>query len=426
MPAPSTTPPPPAAPTTSRPAGAQVRARWPRLASRLKVRHRLAALGVVGALMCALPLIQVLRYQAAALGDTQAAQAALDPLEHAVALQRGLVQHRDVAGAVLRGASAREPERRQRQRVVNERLTDLDLSLRRGSLQRATQEGEALREDWTALSRRVEERSVAAADSDAAHRLLVEQTLQVIDYVSLAALGVGGQAGPEAQAWMQPLLHTLPRLSARLGLLTSAPAASAETHPRELAAAQLRLVQVLSDLQALPAAEAAAGPAGTRAAMAALQRQADGYFELQRNSAADEPLRAAAAALAEADAALFTRARAQLAAGLASRVDNLTGQRSLLLASLALLGALGAVLGLSLLPPRPPGARRRASAPALRRFNAADPSPPDSRPADAGLPSRAPERSEARRLLQRLREPGARSARAPQDPGSIHTLPPED
>ena len=45
----------------------QAAARWPWLVSRFQVRHRFAALGVVGVLVCALPLLQVLRYQGAML-----------------------------------------------------------------------------------------------------------------------------------------------------------------------------------------------------------------------------------------------------------------------------------------------------------------------------------------------------------------------
>ena len=409
--------------------------RWQRLASGLQVRHRFAALGVVGVLMCAVPLLQVLRFQGDALSATRAAQAALDPLANAVALQRGLVQHRDVAGAVLRGVSSREGERRQRQRVVNERLTELELSLRASDQARATQEGEALRGDWTELSRRVEERSVAASDSDAAHRLLVEQTLQVIDYVSLAMLDLGPgldrTAGPEASAWVQAVLHTLPRESARLGLLASAAAGSAEAHPREFAATQRRLQQVIGDLQTAARAEQQ-GAATTAAqtalskALATLSQRAESYFSLQRSSAPPDQLLAAASALTDAEAALYTHAHSQLAAALAAHAEALRQQRLTLLVMLAALAVAGTLLGLSLLPPTPPGQRRRTARPALRRFNAADPAAPDSHLDDEQLHAAPSKRGEAQRLMQRLRDPGALPRRPHHDTSSPHTQPPED
>ncbi len=431
------TPGPPRAGTTTSVAAANAGplVRWQRLASGLQARHRFAALGVVGALMCALPLLQVLRFQGDALSATRAVQAALDPLANAVALQRGLVQHRDVAGAVLRGVSSREGERRQRQRVVNERLTELELSLRARDQARATQEGEALRGDWTELSRRVEERSVAASDSDAAHRLLVEQTLQVIDYVSLAMLDLGPgldrTAGPDASAWVQAVLHTLPRESARLGLLASAAAGSAEAHPREFAATQRRLQQVIGDLQT--AAQAVRRDSATASAaqtplietLATLSQRADSYFSLQRSSAPPDQLLAAASALTEAESALYTHAHSQLAAALAAHAEALRQQRLTLLAMLAALAVAGTLLGLSLLPPTPPGQGRRAARPALRRFNAADPAP-DSRLDDEQLHAAPSKRGEAQRLMQRLRDPGALPRRPHHDTSSPHTQPPEE
>jgi hypothetical protein len=46
----------------------------PTLLQRLKLRHKIAALGVVGMALCLLPLIQLLRWQGLELRWTQAAQ----------------------------------------------------------------------------------------------------------------------------------------------------------------------------------------------------------------------------------------------------------------------------------------------------------------------------------------------------------------
>jgi len=79
-------------------------------------RYKLAALSIVGAAMVALPLAQVLRYQDTELQAALAEQAGLEPVKRAVAVQQGLLAHRDVAGQVLRGQVALETERRARQR----------------------------------------------------------------------------------------------------------------------------------------------------------------------------------------------------------------------------------------------------------------------------------------------------------------------
>ena len=386
-----------------------------RLVGRLQVRHRFAALGVVGVLMCALPLLLVLRHQSEVLGATGTAQAVLDPIQQAVEVQRSLLVHRDLAGAVLRGASAREPERRRRQTEVDTRLSTLELALRGAFHVRATQEGQALREDWTVLSGRIEQRSLAAADSDAAHRLLVEQTLQIVDDLSLAALDLGGLVGAQAAAWLAPVRQGLPRLSARLGLLVSADAGSAEAHPREFAAVQQRVTQCLADLRRL--APSAEGAPALSQALQQLQRQAELYFQQRRDSAPAAALQTAAAGLLDAQAAVQTLAHHELSTALAARAAAVSGQRRALLFSLAVLAVLGAALGLSLLPPPPPGAGRRDAAARRRRFDAVDSLPPADTP---------PQRSEAHRLLHKLRQSTTPGPRAAPDTQHPHTLPPQD
>jgi hypothetical protein len=401
------------------------------LLRRLRLNHRLAALGVVGVLLCTLPLLLLLRVQGAVLTDTRAAEAALDPLMLAVTVQRALVQHRDLAGAVLRGAVAREPERRQRQTQVDGHVNELGAGLRREGEPRAQGESDALRRDWIELSRRVEERSVAAADSDAGHRLLVEQTLQVIDYITLSAgLGGGGPAlaalgaeGEAGRALAQGVAVALPRLGADIGLLLSADPTSSATHPREIAARQQRLAAALA---ALPAVGTPLAPA-----VAALQSSAEHYFSLQRDSAEPRALAAAAQRLQADEWALYQQAHAALATLLADRRGALQVQRIVLLLSLATLALVAAALLASVWPPAPPGAsaaKARVRPTARRRFNAADPTGPDSDLLDSrhGNGS-APGQAETGDLLARLRtaagwgsEGGARSRRP------SHTLPPRD
>jgi hypothetical protein len=324
-----------------------------------------------------------------------------------------------VAGAVLRGASQREAERRQQQQAVNERLTDLDISLRASGHARATAEGEALRADWTVLSRRVEERSLAAVDSDASHRLLVEQALQVMDYMALAVLQGGQEAAGPGLAWAPAVARDLPRLAARLGLLTSAAPGSGEAHPREFAAAHARLQQLADTLPATSAA--------SQAAVAALRDSARRYFQLQRDSAAGAARQAAASTLAQAEQALLEQASAELRSGLQAQAGALAAQRYGLCAALAALAALAWLLGASLMPP--PGPRTRGRGERPRRFNAqatatdsADASDLPTQPLplqDGGAPL-----GEARRLMHRLRQ--RQPGRAQRDPGNPCTLPPDD
>src|SRR5688500_16916132 len=138
-----------------------------------RVGRRLAALGLVGALMVALPLVQLLHYQNSEANTLAAAQAGLDPVARAVDVQRGLLAHRDAAAQGLDGRDNFEPERQVRQGEVDERLTSLSATLVSGPWQRAVGEADALREDWLSLARNCAGRKVAVNESEQAHRLLI-------------------------------------------------------------------------------------------------------------------------------------------------------------------------------------------------------------------------------------------------------------
>jgi len=150
---------------------------------------RLAALGIVAAVMVALPLSQLLRRQQAELDQLAARRAVLNPIARAVDTERSLLQHRDAASQVLRGRPELETERRMRQREVDDRLVALAVALTTGPWDRAAQESDALRGDWSLLARRLVARSLSADDSEHGHRLLVEQALQVIDLLDQAQPG---------------------------------------------------------------------------------------------------------------------------------------------------------------------------------------------------------------------------------------------
>ncbi len=156
-----------------------------------RLQRRLVALAAVGALMVTLPLSALLRRQQAELDALAARHAALNPMARAVDTQRALVLHRDVAGQVLRGRPEVEAERRLRQAEVDERLIALAVALDIGPWELAVKESDALRHDWSHLVRGLLARTVSADESEAAHRLLLEQALQVVDVLdrSWAARG---------------------------------------------------------------------------------------------------------------------------------------------------------------------------------------------------------------------------------------------
>lgn len=137
--------------------------------------------------MVLLPLGEVMRHQALDIQAMTAERALLDPLSQAVAVQRGLLSHSDLCQRLLAGRLALEPERKLRQAVVDTALWDLKNTLSAGLWVTALGEAGQLTLDWRDLVHRVQARSIDGKTSHADHRLLIEQTLQVMDLVTAAA-----------------------------------------------------------------------------------------------------------------------------------------------------------------------------------------------------------------------------------------------
>lgn len=148
---------------------------------------RFAAIGTLAALMVLLPLGEVLRHQTDEIQMLVAERALLDPLAHAVDVQRSLIGHGEAAGRVLAGRRQLEGERRLRQAEVDDALHALKSTLAAGLWDRALAETDDLARDWHDLALRIPSGKVDAAASQAGHRLLVEQALQVMDLVSAGA-----------------------------------------------------------------------------------------------------------------------------------------------------------------------------------------------------------------------------------------------
>jgi hypothetical protein len=209
------------------------------------LRRRLAALSVVGALMVALPLVQVLRFQAEQIATLVKHQASLNPIARAVHVQRGLLAHRELAGQVLRGQDAVEPQRLQRQHDVAEAAQGLVSDLEIVRLPRARLEAQAMRDDFGVLAAQVAARRITATESDGAHRLLVEQALQVMDLAEeLGGERLSAARNPTMRpAWAE--LHTAPRRI--VALHDTAQADQAAAHWQRLEQAHGELAKALAE-----------------------------------------------------------------------------------------------------------------------------------------------------------------------------------
>ncbi|MEO5735549.1 MAG: hypothetical protein ABIN96_17460 [Rubrivivax sp.] len=220
-------------------------------------RRRLAALSAIGALMVALPTAEMLRYQADELAAVRLEQAGLDPMARAVDVQASVIDHRDLAGRMLRGDAGVEPQRLLQQETVDSRLGALSTELATNLWPRARNESDALRSDWQSLVQALTAHRIDAAGSDGAHRLLVEQSLQVIDDLgSAGALHTRLDGDATAEALRQA--RSLPRERWHQAQLEATPdgstltAAAAPSRLRE-SASSVALLQRFKQLHATSA-----------------------------------------------------------------------------------------------------------------------------------------------------------------------------
>jgi hypothetical protein len=439
---PESTPPPP----QNTPVGLSI-AQRARLTQRM--RQGLAALSLVGAVLIALPVAQLLRYQSAELKSMQVNRAALDPVARAVHLQRGLLAHRDLAAQVLRGQDKLELDRKQRQTEVDGRLAALMVTLASGRWELAIGEADDLRIDWLQLARQVLERQIDAPSSDAAHRLLVEQTLQVIDLVSASAQLEGQNTVGLNDGVPAATMHVI-RVMPRLAWLTAqlavpAPGADAqhahEAAQRRLPQLETALARALGPIEGLPrrtgvhgadggdansnpnaststststitstsaGGESPAGNSPLLTAAAAAGANTDRYFRLLRSNDGESPeALAALQAAVQAQLSLFDVAHGQATTLLTERARQSAQSRALLLGGMSL----GLVMAAALMM----GLRRD-----LRALQA-----DDMQQALAGVQPGAGDgqsggRQQAELLLQRLREgePGDTSGPGASEPAS--------
>lgn len=388
----------------------------PRPALRLK----LAALSLVGAALVALPLLQVLRYQGAELQVALSARAALNPVARVVALQQDLLRHRDLAAQVLRGQEALEALRRRQQGSVDERVAELDAALAAVASEPAQDESRALREDWALLAGDVQNRAISAAASELGHRLLMEQSLQVIDLVAVASgLGRGDDAAADRLA--SAMTGRLPRLLVEIAALQ--PVATTGAYApveRQVAAIAGALARSLGPLNESVDAAGAAHPrlaAATATAGVAVER----YFRALR----EEPAAAAQAGqeAVSAQFQLLDETHAVVSATLAARIDNARRERELLLAGAAALALLWILLtGRMALAPRPRPQRRDTDA---QPHAAGTAKPAATHPPGRGQGS-ATVRDETGLLLQRLRQAGNDRPASRRGGAPAASLPPEE
>jgi hypothetical protein len=209
--------------------------------------------------MVALPVVQVLRFQAEQIEALVRHRASLNPIVRAVEVQRGLLAHRDLSAQVLRGRDAMEAPRQQRQLEIDQRLHALLSDLGVLNLVLALREAQTLRDDFVTLASQVKQRHIVAADSDAGHRLLVEQVLQVMDLSQDLGDDVTASLHDADTRLALQLTRELPRAAWQLGQAGAA---------IEVAAAQALRLQHVGERHGLATRHAGVSPTASPSALA--------------------------------------------------------------------------------------------------------------------------------------------------------------
>jgi hypothetical protein len=327
-------------------------------APQLRSRHRFFAFSAVGVAMVCVPLAQVLQYQNNDLQQLKSERALLDPVSQAVTTQHSLLNHRDLAGQVLMGRTQFEGERQFAQGDVNLQMASLAGVLTGGAWTFALAEARTLTEDWNGLAADVTQRRISAPQSFDAHALRLEQTLQVIDLVSVSQVPAEGQL-PATRTAFAASARLLPRMAREMDRALGQGATTPTGKPADKPAAQpiTNKEPPAARLKAVEAAIVGAAPSTLVPAFAAVaSTNQDHLHSLQAAATgpqaptADAQLAAtqmaAAKAARQAQLHLFTVVRAEHQAALQARIASVQQQR---VALWALLGALASVaLGLGL------------------------------------------------------------------------------
>ncbi|MBL8347502.1 MAG: HAMP domain-containing protein, partial [Rubrivivax sp.] len=185
---------------------------------RLKLWQKFATLGVISAVMCAIPLTVVVRYKSSEVAVAKGEEAGIDPVGAALALQKALQAHRGLANIVLSGNAAAEGERKQRAGDVLKAIEKAHQLASAAGYTKVAESVGRIKEQWQRVQEGVDQRSLAAADSFAQHSALVRQTVQTIEQIADIS---GLSLDPVAETYfvMTAVTDHLPRLAEYLAVV---------------------------------------------------------------------------------------------------------------------------------------------------------------------------------------------------------------
>ena len=329
----------------------------------MKLWQKFAALGAIGAVMCAVPLLKVVHYKNDELAVARAEADGLDPLRVAVALQLSLQTHRGLASMTLNGKAAAEAERSKRAAEVDAATDKLGAALTAAGYTQAATEAAAFKAAWGKLSQGVRERGLDSMASYEQHKTLIDQNLRVIELTADAA---GLSLDPVAETYflVTALTDHLPRLAEATGsvrgkgssLLTGKDIAASDRVAIDYDIAKAQYLRGRAADQIAKAADISPAIKQAMAGVAGADAAADRFFKLAREqlvasakaTVGVDEFRKIGTTAVEAQYRSIADAGTALEGLLKSRIHDTESERAGLLALLGGLWAVALALGVAI------------------------------------------------------------------------------
>ncbi len=190
----------------------------------LRMAHKFLLVGLIAALMLAVPSAMVMRDGLQRLQAARAERAGIPPAGAALELLRQTQQHRGVTAAALAGNAALAQAREGRQAEVARALQRTDAAVAALGDDALKQAMAGVRDGWQALAADVTARAVTGPQSLARHTTLIAGQLDLLDDIANSS-GIVFEADPAAYFLQSAVLRSLPLATETLGQLRARGAA---------------------------------------------------------------------------------------------------------------------------------------------------------------------------------------------------------
>ena len=176
----------------------------------MKLWHKFTVLGVIGAVMCAVPLSKVIQYKADELAMARGEEAGLGPVRTANALNRVLIEHGRLAELAASGESKFEADRRARAAEAKDLFATLSKQLTDLAYQGAVGQLGESKSGWDKLQAAIDGRQAGADEIETLNGEVVAHAVEMLDEI---ADGSGLALDPMADTYnlMTAVMDHLPR-----------------------------------------------------------------------------------------------------------------------------------------------------------------------------------------------------------------------